>query len=382
MPPPNFRPCQFCGQSFGSASLKIHMSRCKSRPRDLPPGSQLDATSPRNPPPKPQQQPSPPWSATEAAPSGLGEYPAPGTRLFPCRHCGRTFAADRLPVHEMACRGANKRSEARQARLARRAQLRAAAEPTRPRGAAPMTPAPVVPQWRAEHEELQQIIRLNRDERRAAPTLPPPADQRRTRLRVPAYVSGSRAAMAEAVGCSPPPRRGPGSQPAASPRARTAAASLAASGLAMSSARGEAGADAGRAAAAAAAAKTAAAECGGGSRRLTAAQRHAQEWHAQQGGLRPAELASAGAAQPAPRPNAKPAAPWERPAAASSADTGALSRSFGGGAGLRGAMTEREACSSSAYGSFAQQGAASKGPSVFPSRNASRAGGASTGVSR
>lgn len=83
-PGPKFLLCYICRGKFVEASLKIHEPQCLQK-----------WTQENNSLPKHQRQllPKKPEAAQLA-----GE-------LVPCGRCGRTFASERLPVHQKVCKG-------------------------------------------------------------------------------------------------------------------------------------------------------------------------------------------------------------------------------------------------------------------------------------
>lgn len=84
--------CYICGREFGTLSLPIHEPKClekwKIENDRLP--RELRQPLPQKPQPLPNGQPSQ-ERASQAA-------------LVPCPNCGRTFALDRLPVHQRSCK--------------------------------------------------------------------------------------------------------------------------------------------------------------------------------------------------------------------------------------------------------------------------------------
>jgi len=91
MAPPRFAICPHCNMQFGTASIQIHLRRCRDAPRSfqraargLP--SQCVAPK-REPAPEPPAEP-------------------PQEELPRCRHCRRTFFVARLGRHEEACEAA------------------------------------------------------------------------------------------------------------------------------------------------------------------------------------------------------------------------------------------------------------------------------------
>lgn len=84
--------CYICGREFGTLSLPIHEPKClekwKIENDRLP--QELRRPLPQKPQPLPTGHPSQ-EGASQAA-------------LVPCPNCGRTFAPDRLPVHQRSCK--------------------------------------------------------------------------------------------------------------------------------------------------------------------------------------------------------------------------------------------------------------------------------------
>ncbi|XP_049505033.1 zinc finger protein 474 isoform X1 [Panthera uncia] len=84
--------CYICGREFGTLSLPIHEPKCLEKwqiqndrlPREL-----------RRPLPR-KPQPLPTGQSNQEEPSQA--------QLVPCANCGRTFAPDRLLVHQRSCR--------------------------------------------------------------------------------------------------------------------------------------------------------------------------------------------------------------------------------------------------------------------------------------
>ena len=92
--------CYICGQKFGTKSITIHEPQCLDKwkiENDKLPKSQ------RRPVPKKPEMV-----------GGTGKYDVDAmndaawksaqSQLIPCENCGRTFAPDRLAVHQRACK--------------------------------------------------------------------------------------------------------------------------------------------------------------------------------------------------------------------------------------------------------------------------------------
>ena len=147
MPPPSYRPCQFCGQQFGSKSLPIHMNRCKMKPHGWVPATHQNADEPLSAAAKPQQPPQElPKHGWETLDNGLDGA------LVACRHCGRTFHPERLAKHERVC------IEARTARP--HVQLgRRRLQDVRPWSVAGSKPQS---KWRQQHAEFIAAVQSQR----------------------------------------------------------------------------------------------------------------------------------------------------------------------------------------------------------------------------
>lgn len=164
MPPPTYQSCAFCGQMFGSASLPIHLKRCRSKPKHKPTadaaveaalGALQDECRPAAAFPGDPQSPSSPLEEVD--------YSGP---LEPCRYCSRTFHFSRVEKHERSCmaRKSRKRAGPPLSPGGRQEQQRA----TSPgKGESTRTPS----KWRQQHEEFLSVVRSN-TKRRTKPLLP------------------------------------------------------------------------------------------------------------------------------------------------------------------------------------------------------------------
>ncbi|KAJ8029201.1 hypothetical protein HOLleu_28539 [Holothuria leucospilota] len=93
--------CYICGREFGSKSISIHEPQClekwKIENRSLP--KHLRRKLPKKPDGRNEGM----------SMGGLSLYnesasQAAAAQLIPCENCGRTFAPDRLPVHQRSCK--------------------------------------------------------------------------------------------------------------------------------------------------------------------------------------------------------------------------------------------------------------------------------------
>ena len=93
--------CYICGREFGSKSISIHEPQCLEKWKVQ--NNQLPRQQRRPVPRKPQ-------SLSESSgginPADYNEaaYQSANDQLLPCHNCGRTFAPDRLQVHQRSCR--------------------------------------------------------------------------------------------------------------------------------------------------------------------------------------------------------------------------------------------------------------------------------------
>lgn len=100
---PQFVVCYICGREFTNASLPIHEPQCLEKWKVQ--NAQL---------PKHQRRPAPKKPTPEMALGASGNYNVDAkmnelamesyaANLVPCARCGRTFASDRIGVHERIC---------------------------------------------------------------------------------------------------------------------------------------------------------------------------------------------------------------------------------------------------------------------------------------
>ncbi|XP_022108662.1 zinc finger protein 474-like [Acanthaster planci] len=95
--------CYICGREFGTKSISIHEPQCLEKWKIQ--NSQLPKHLRRPVPRKPQDLGSVHSNSPGSDLSGYNQaaYQAANSQLLPCGNCGRTFAPDRLPVHERSC---------------------------------------------------------------------------------------------------------------------------------------------------------------------------------------------------------------------------------------------------------------------------------------
>ncbi|KAM4861368.1 zinc finger protein 475 isoform 2-T3 [Thomomys bottae] len=120
--------CYICGRGFGTQSLPIHEPKClekwKVENDQLP--RELRRPLPQKPQPLPTGQPR--QEGTNAA------------QLVPCPNCGRTFAPDRLLVHQRSCKAQPSGAKVPNVTLGNKGGLDASMYPKQPRN----VPAPSV----------------------------------------------------------------------------------------------------------------------------------------------------------------------------------------------------------------------------------------------
>ncbi|KAL4227285.1 hypothetical protein ACF0H5_012731 [Mactra antiquata] len=103
-PGPKFVLCYICGRKFGEASVTIHEPQClekwKIENDKLPKGQRRPL------PKKPEILQS--GGAYDMDAMNEAAWRSAQAQLIPCDGCGRTFAPDRLSVHQRSCKGAGK----------------------------------------------------------------------------------------------------------------------------------------------------------------------------------------------------------------------------------------------------------------------------------
>ncbi|KAK7477843.1 hypothetical protein BaRGS_00030921 [Batillaria attramentaria] len=92
--------CYICGREFGSKSLPIHEPQCLEKWKIE--NDKLPKEQRRPLPKKPQALGN--GGALTRDQMNEAAWEASKAQLIPCSNCGRTFAPDRLPVHQRACK--------------------------------------------------------------------------------------------------------------------------------------------------------------------------------------------------------------------------------------------------------------------------------------
>ena len=101
--PPKGMVCYICGREFGLSSIAIHEPQCMKKWEIE--NSKLPKNQRRPPPQKPMIFPSiGGGNPNDIERMNQAAYESAQNQLIPCANCGRTFAPDRLPVHERSCR--------------------------------------------------------------------------------------------------------------------------------------------------------------------------------------------------------------------------------------------------------------------------------------
>nr|XP_011415025.2 zinc finger protein 474 isoform X3 [Crassostrea gigas] len=94
--------CYICGREFGSQSLSIHEPQCLKKwkaENDKLPKSQRRKT-----PVRPQILPSIEGGGADNERFNEAAWQSAQAQLVPCENCGRTFAPDRLQIHQRGCK--------------------------------------------------------------------------------------------------------------------------------------------------------------------------------------------------------------------------------------------------------------------------------------
>ena len=95
--------CYICGREFGSQSVTIHEPQCLKKWHQE--NDQLPKGQRRKPPVKPEFLPSVGNGANnDIERFNEAAWQSAQGQLIPCENCGRTFAPDRLAVHQRSCK--------------------------------------------------------------------------------------------------------------------------------------------------------------------------------------------------------------------------------------------------------------------------------------
>ncbi|XP_061172765.1 zinc finger protein 474-like isoform X2 [Saccostrea echinata] len=94
--------CYICGREFGSQSLSIHEPQCLKKWRIE--NEKLPKAQRRKTPVRPQILPSIDGGGTDNERFNEAAWQSAQSHLVPCENCGRTFAPDRLPIHQRGCK--------------------------------------------------------------------------------------------------------------------------------------------------------------------------------------------------------------------------------------------------------------------------------------
>ncbi|XP_069138183.1 zinc finger protein 474-like [Argopecten irradians] len=100
-PGPGFVLCYICGNKYGSKSIDIHEPQCLKKWNAV--NDQLPKGQRRKPPKKPEVITGAGGSYDVNAMNDAA-WQSAQSQLLPCTRCGRTFAPDRLAVHQRACK--------------------------------------------------------------------------------------------------------------------------------------------------------------------------------------------------------------------------------------------------------------------------------------
>ena len=96
--------CHICGREFGTKSLAIHIKACTKKWEDAE--AQKPPRERRPVPQVPQAAADVPIGASNADLDRRNEVAMAAFEeqaMMQCEHCGRTFLAERLPVHQRSC---------------------------------------------------------------------------------------------------------------------------------------------------------------------------------------------------------------------------------------------------------------------------------------
>lgn len=104
MPPPQRKTlvCYICGREFGSHSLTIHEPQCLKKWHAE--NDKLPKEQRRKAPVKPSILPGIGGNGNDQDRFNQAAWQSAQSQLIPCDNCGRTFAPDRLSIHQRSCK--------------------------------------------------------------------------------------------------------------------------------------------------------------------------------------------------------------------------------------------------------------------------------------
>ncbi|XP_014668875.1 PREDICTED: serine/arginine repetitive matrix protein 2-like [Priapulus caudatus] len=91
--------CYICGREYGTKSLPLHEPKCLDKWKLQ--NARLPKAQRRKPPTKPEIGSG---GIVTREQLEVAAYASAQSQLLPCANCGRTFAPERLPVHQRSCR--------------------------------------------------------------------------------------------------------------------------------------------------------------------------------------------------------------------------------------------------------------------------------------
>ena len=105
--PPPFVICHLCGRKYGTKSISIHIPQCQEKweaeNRKLP--KQLRRTLPTQ--PNYEVLRSGKFNPRAVEDLNAQAFESSKAQLIPCKHCGRTFYPEKLPIHLRSCTADN-----------------------------------------------------------------------------------------------------------------------------------------------------------------------------------------------------------------------------------------------------------------------------------
>lgn len=94
--------CYICGREFGSKSISIHEPQCLEKWKIE--NNKLPKSQRRPEPIKPEVRKIGAKGTYDIDAMNDAAYESAKAQLLKCENCGRTFAPDRLPVHQRSCK--------------------------------------------------------------------------------------------------------------------------------------------------------------------------------------------------------------------------------------------------------------------------------------